>query len=242
MVVIAMVNAFAYVGGFDFTTDLNSIQLQLDADAQDATTFRSGGSKAYVGGLRSTAFDMAGFYEVAAVGGSPDTDSFPDLGIANRVFTTGDVETETNTAYMFQAGKFSTTLFGQLGQTTPFSLKSQGTDKFGTVRGQLAKAKGTVSATGALGSGCNLGAASASQFLYASFHTFTAGTTITAVVESDTTSGFGAPTTRITIGPITTAGGTWATRLAGPLTDTWYRLRVTAITGTFTVAGAIAIQ
>src|SRR6266545_1939645 len=50
---------------------------------------------------------------------------------------------------------------------------------------QLAKAMGTVSATGALGSGCNLGAVSATQKLYATFHVFgTPGTTITVVIES----------------------------------------------------------
>jgi hypothetical protein len=32
------------------------------------------------------------------------------------------------------------------------------------------------------------------------------------------------------------------TRLAGPFTDAYWRLNVSAITGTFSVAGAIAVQ
>ncbi len=32
------------------------------------------------------------------------------------------------------------------------------------------------------------------------------------------------------------------TRLPGPITDTWWRITVTDITGTHTVAAAIAIQ
>jgi hypothetical protein len=37
-------------------------------------------------------------------------------------------------------------------------------------------------------------------------------------------------------------GGTWGTRVAGPITDPWYRLRVTAITGTHTIACVAGIR
>jgi hypothetical protein len=37
-------------------------------------------------------------------------------------------------------------------------------------------------------------------------------------------------------------GGYWATRVAGPITDPWYRLRVTAITGTATIAAIVGIR
>jgi hypothetical protein len=46
----------------------------------------------------------------------------------------------------------------------------------------------------------------------------------------------------MTFGPITTVGGTWGTRVAGAITDTWWRLRVTAITGTFQIACAAGFK
>jgi hypothetical protein len=53
-------------------------------------------------------------------------------------------------------------------------MSSMGSNGVGAVRGQLAKKKGSVAATGPLGSGCNLGAVGAGQYLYASFHVFAA--------------------------------------------------------------------
>jgi hypothetical protein len=71
---------------------------------------------------------------------------------------------------------------------------------------------------------------------------FSAGTTITVQVQSDDNAGMSSPTTVATIGPITVVGGTWMTPIAGPITDTYYRMNVSAITGTFSVAGAIGIR
>src|SRR5690606_8311913 len=109
------------------------------------------------------------------------------------------------------------------------------------VRGQLAKATGSVDSTGPLGSVLNLGQAASGQHVYASLHVFAAGTTITVLVESDDSADFASPTTQATIGPITARGGTWVTS-AGPITDTHYRLNVSAVTGTFTVAAALAVH
>jgi hypothetical protein len=110
------------------------------------------------------------------------------------------------------------------------------------VRGFLLKGMATVSAAGATGTALQLGAVSAGQYLYASFHVFTAGTTITGVVESDADNTFGSATTQITFGPYTTVGGRWGVRVAGPVTDTWYRLRLTTCTGSFVIACAAGIQ
>ena len=110
------------------------------------------------------------------------------------------------------------------------------------MRGQLAKAKGNVSATGQLGSVLNLGAPTSTQYVYATLHVFSAGATITVEVQSDSSAGFGTPTTRGTIGPITARGGTWMTRVAGPFAaETHWRMNVSAVTGTHSVAGAIAV-
>jgi len=237
---LALIDAFAYVAGHDFTGDTNQLQFQAEAAALDATTFGSGGWMENAYGLKNLGFNMQGFFQ-SATDDAVDPEAFTDLGVASRVHTFGDVETETSPAMIFQAGKSQYQLLGQVGELAPFQLQSVGTDGVGAIRGQLAKAKGVVSAVGALGSGLNLGAVASGKYLYATFHVFSAGTTITVLVESDDNSGFTTAATQQTIGPITTRGGTWMTRVAGPITDTWYRMRVSAITGSFTVAGAIGI-
>lgn len=239
MAVEALLNAFAYVAGHDFTTDTNQGQLDTEATALDATTFRSNGWQENAYGLKSYQFNYSGFWQSAA-SDSVDDEAFGDIAIA-RATTWGIKEVEGSPAYMFNSAKTNYQIGGEVGPLAPFSLQSNGTDKFGVVRGLLAKAKGAANATGLLGSVVQLGAVAANQYLYATFHVFSAGTTITVQVQSDDNAGFTTPTTVATIGPLTTRGGTFMTRVAGPITDTYYRLNVSAVTGTFVAAGAIGI-
>lgn len=236
----AILSAFMYVDGYDATGDGNALSLSASGVDLDATNFRSQGWEEVKRGAKSFDFGYDGWWSADATR-QIDDESFGQLG-SSKVFTAGMAETEATPALMFQAMKHNYTAFGKYGDLAPFSLQSKGSDGVGVVRGQLAKAKGNVSATGALGTGLNLGAVSATQYLYATFHVFSAGTTITAVLESDDASNFPSATTRATIGPLTTYGGTWATRVAGSITDSYFRFRVTAVTGTFSVAGAIAVQ
>jgi hypothetical protein len=60
-------------------------------------------------------------------------------------------------------------------------------------------------------------------------------------VQSATTGGFGSPTLRGTIGPLTARGGTFMARVPGPITDGFYRFNISAVTGAFIAAGAIGI-
>lgn len=226
----------AWIDGFAATTYSNNLSLKQDIDDQDTTTFGSGGYKSRIGGLRSVDFELKGFWE------SPVDDTWTNLGVADRTCTVTANATEAQPAWMFQAGEFSYERGGGIGDVDPFSLKAMGTNGVGLVAGQLAKSKGDVSATGVLGSVLNLGAPTSTQYVYAVLHVFTAGTTITVQVQSDDSAGFSSATTRGTIGPITTTGGTWMTRVAGPFVgETHWRMNVSAITGTFNVAGAIGI-
>jgi hypothetical protein len=219
------------------TTQSNELTLNLSVEEKEVTTFGGGGFKQRIGGLRDTECDVKGVEDTSA---AIDSDAFTNLGV-QRVVTLSPTGAATATAYMFRAKNFEHQRLGGIGDVAPFSLKMQGSDGVGLVRGQIAAAKGNVSATGALGSAVNLGAVGASQYLYAALHIFTAATTITVKVQSDDNSGFTSATDVATIGPLTTTGGTWMTRVAGSITDTYYRFNVSAITGTFNVAGAIAI-
>lgn len=239
MATFVLLDATSHVHGYDFSGDSNKVALKSTVDAPESTVFGSGGYKSRKGGLRSVDYEVNGYWDSL-----PDAQGFNDLGVSDRAVTvSASGTTETSVAYLFQAGQFEYEAFGDVGAMNPFKVKMMSTNKVGVVRGQLAKAKANVSSTGATGTGCNLGAGGAGKFLYATLHLFSVGTTVTVIVQSDDNSGFTTPTTVATIGPLTTVGGTFITRVdASAITDNWFRFNVSAITGTFSMSGAIGVQ
>lgn len=235
---IALVNPTIYVHDLDFTGFLRRFGAKWTAVELDFTVFQPAGSSTRIrqGGLQTVDTSAEGFWD-----STPDAAAFSALGVANRVLTVSPEGAETKVAYMLQQLGLEYDAFGQVGQPAPFTLKAKSSNAQGVVRGQLAKAKGNASATGQLGSILTMTGPLAGQYLYATLHVFAAATTITVQVQSATTLGFGSPTTRGTIGPITLAGGTWLVRVPGPITDGFYRLNVSAITGTFNVGAGIGV-
>lgn len=246
MATFALLNCTTYADAYDFTTDLNQLSMKVEVDEKETTTFGGNGYRSRIGGLKDVSADLQGYWQsndAGTVTSAPDPAGFAALGIANKVVSISPAGTEGTSVFLAQLGQFTYELGDAIGEVLPFSLSMSNSGGQGLIRGQTAKARGDVSATGVLGSVLNLGAPSATQFVYATFHVFTAATTITVQVQSDDGAGFATPTTRATIGPLTTAGGTWMTRVAGPFSgETHWRLNVSAITGTFNVAGSIAVQ
>lgn len=236
-----MTDAFAYVGGYDFTGDSNELAVAVNHAVLDANVFGQGDWQANKAGVSTVDWNLAGFWNVAD--GEQDAEEWGQLKATDRVVTFGPgTSTEGSAAYMFRALSTRYTAGGQHGELASYGVTARGSNSQGVVRGRLAKAKGDVSSTGAIGTGLQLGAVGATEYLYATVHVFSPGTTITLILESDDNAGFTSATTRATIGPITAAGGTWATRVAGAITDDYFRLRVSAITGTFNLAAAIGVQ
>lgn len=240
MATFALTNAAIYGGSHDYTGDSNEVTLTCEAEPKDRSNMRSGGWREFALGAKTSALAAAGFAQFGA--DTTDAHQFAGLGTGD-VFTVAGVETEGQPAYMLQALPYDFTYGGAHGELAPYALNGSCSDGVGVIRGQLAVEMASVSGTGAIGTALNLGAVSASQFVYSTIHLMgTAGTSITVVVESDDASNFPSATTRITHGSYTTVGGRWGTRVAGSITDTWWRARVTAISGTWTVAVAIGIQ
>lgn len=241
--------AFAYQGALDLSGHIHTWKVDGAVEPKKNTTFRSaklsGGFNRYKGGLRTIAAQVNGYTDLDA--GSQDELVYGQFTArTSNVLTAGNAETEGQACVLTQQVLTQITPGGggQIGEMSEFALSSTGTDI--GVRGFLLKEAGLtgVSATGAIGTGVQAGAVGATQFVYATLHLLgTAATTITVVLESDDNSGFTTPTTRGTFngGAITAAGGYWLTPVVGAITDTWWRLRVTAITGTWTVAGSVGI-
>lgn len=241
---LVVVGAFAYLGGHDFTGDIDDWKMDGSSEVKKRTNFRSGGSNEYRIGLKVTSLSMRGFADLSPTG--PDLALFtPYAGRSSSVVTVGNDEVEGTACCMTQSliSQFTPGGGAPVGELGAFTMAGTGTDVAGGVRGVLLKEQGAVSATGAIGTGVQIGAVGATQYLYSTLHLLgTAGTTITVVLESATANTFAGATTRGTFGPLTAVGGNWLTPVLGAITDTWWRFRVTAITGTWTVAGAAGIQ
>jgi len=237
-------NAFCYLGAHDFTGDIKQWSMDGGSEVKDKTTFRNNGARKYRMGLFTTVMSMSGFADLSEDG--QDVHLFtPYAARSSRVVTVGNVETEGQPCCMTQQLKaaFNPGGGGPVGELSAFAMTGAAADGVPGIRGVLLKEQGSVSATGAIGTGVQLGAASATQYLYSTLHLLgTAGTSVTVVVESDDNAGFSSATTRGTFGPLTAVGGNWLTPVIGPFTDSYWRLRASAITGTWTIAGAVGIQ
>ncbi|HZM83771.1 MAG TPA: hypothetical protein VFC19_49260 [Candidatus Limnocylindrales bacterium] len=238
-------NIRTWADGYDMTTDLQQVGLDLMWDVHDMTVFMpagSGGARKRATGLEDVSAGVRGLWSAGAT--SIDADSFANLGVADAVLTMSSDGAEGSIAYGMRQGRFKYSMFGETGAPAPFSLNFRGTQgQTSVARGMVFKTDAVaISGTGPTGTGLQLGAVGATQYLYAWAHVLTAGTTITIQVQSSVDNTFASPTTRMTLGPITTTGGVWGTRVAGPITDTWWRLNVSAITGSFLLAGLIGIR
>lgn len=241
MPVFALTNAAIYGDSIDFTGISNQVQLTCEATQLDRTNFRSGGWSESIMGAKTSTLAVAGQAEFADEG--QDEWQFTNLGTGGKVFTVAGQETEGDVAYMLKSMPTQFSYGGSYNEIAAYTLNGVCSDGVGVVRGVLLKEYGTVTGTGAIGTAVELGAVSSTQSVYSTIHLMgTAGTSITVVVESDEDDQFGSATTRITHGSHTTVGGRWGTPAAGAITDTWWRARVTAISGTWTVAVAAGIQ
>jgi len=240
-------NVTAYVGGYDMTTDTNKLSLSGSADELDSTVFvpptdANSGWRTRKGGLLDVDVALEGLWQ-SGTSQAIDPQAFANLGVAGTVATVSPTGVATDPCFMVQAIESSYDQGDAVGALYPFKLAMHASSGLGLVKGKLAAAKQNVSGTGQLGSVVNLGAPSASQYVYAALHVQSAGTTLTVQVQSDDNSGMSSPTTRGTFAAQTAAGGTFLARVAGPFTsEAYWRLNVSAITGTFSVAGAIAVQ
>lgn len=246
MGVLALTNAFIYMGPLDFTGSSDDLTLRAEAETREKTTWRSGGWREHQQTLKTSMLDSGGFWSSDSTN-DVDPEFFNNLGVGGQVVTVGMQEVEGELAHIMRKLPTQISFFdGSVGDLSRAKVTGAGSDgTIGQIRGKLFKEYGAVSATGATGTAIQLGAISGTQSLYGTLHTFgTAGTDITVIVESDAASNFATPTTRATFngGSITTASGFWLTPVAGAISDDWWRINVSSVTGTWTIAAALAIR
>ncbi|WP_158641267.1 hypothetical protein [Amycolatopsis eburnea] len=239
-----LLNARIFTGGADLTGNSNKVEWSSEFDAQDTTSFGSGGWGEVIAGLAETEVSAEGQWEAFDASKVDDNRWAALGGLSGWTVTPGGASVGT-LAYFTNALNGSYELLGEVGSVAPWKAKAMGT--WPVVRGQIGHDPGTARTATGTGAGVQLGAVAAGKQVYAALHVLsvagTASPTITVAVESAPDNTFAAPTTRTTFAAATAVSGQ-IQRAAGPVTDTWWRPKWT-ISGTtpsflFVVAFGIA--
>lgn len=222
---IVLTNCLALVGDYNFTCSTNQVALEVKAAELDATTFCSAGWETKVGGLKSATVKHSGFTDY----GSTDA-AFPaNVGVAGLPISIAVDNTAGATAYLLRGLQGSMSTLGKVGDLSPIEGNIVSDGAMG--RGVVALAP-SVPAVGVLAV-CQLGAVTAGHKAIAAVHVVGGAGTVAFELQSAATVGFGSPTVRATMPPTATAA--WI-ESSTATTDAFWRLSITAVTGSPTIA------
>lgn len=228
MATFVLLDAEALVDGHRLTCRTNQIALTAQVAAQDATTFCDRWEQK-LGGRRSSSVNLSGLADFTdAETPSNNVDDALQGGNGTvRVVTVGPTAPAAGgVAYTTRALQAEyPPIDGSHGDAAPFSVMFNGSAPL--VRG-LWSDIGAVESASWDSDGVEVGAVSSSQRLYVGIHVVALdGTSITPVVETDTSDSWASPVTAVSGTAITGVGGVWLSAV-GPITDTWARIEWTA--------------
>mgnify|MGYP001571894393 CR=1 FL=1 len=222
-------DAKVWLAQFNMTGYLNELELTHGVELQDNTVFGNT-TRSMAPGLETLTFSLKGF--------SDFTDDTQDEIVRTRVGTqsipvTIGMQTglQATRAYLLEAGISAYQSGGAVGILAPFSLSGYANDGQKIINGVILEdgmlartANGTSSSWGELAVG-------ATEKLYAILHVvaYSGFTNVVIKLTSDTV-GFPSPTDRITFDTVTGLTSQFAIPLAGPITDTYWRVSYT-VTG-----------
>jgi hypothetical protein len=224
-------NVRMFAAGVDLTTRSNRVEMSMEAESKDATAFTPTGDVWHeeLPGIRSSTVTGAGQWE-AGDASMVDDSSFANLGSITPLTIAPQTAVDGSLTYLTAYARQAYQLGGSVGDVIPWSGTWQGS--WPVARGIVLHTPTVRTATGT-GSILQLPAVLAGQYLVGTLHVMSvAGTTpsITATIQSASAVGFASPTARLTFNAQTAIGGQ-VFRVAGPITDTFYRVSYT-ISGT----------
>jgi hypothetical protein len=228
---VQTVNGSVFVDKWNWSGDVNAIDLQYNTDLMDRTSLQDTAHKR-VAGLRTVALQLEGMWQGGA--GLVDDAIFQEVGATEVPVTVVPTvaAAEGDLAYLFKAIASSYKPGAKVGDLFKFSVSADGTDDL--ARGQvMTNAIGTPKTATGNGTITQLGAVTSSQKMWAAAHIITvSGTTpsLTLKLQSAAAIGFASPTDRITFNAVTGAASVVGS-LAGAVTDAYWRW-VYTISGT----------
>lgn len=234
-------NAGVYFSGYGLSGYLNSVELSMARDAVEVTSFGDS-VRNHIPGLSINTIAASGFYDATLVDAVADANipsAAEDLVIVAPTRTAGD------RAYILAAQLNRYTLGASIGDALEATFAWGSRDDM--VAGYLQNTPATtITATGN-GSAVQLGALGADEELWAAVTTIAAPTgtspTFDLIVESDDNGAMSSATTRATFSQITSSRTHAIQRIAGAVTDDYWRMSWTVggTTPVYAVAMAFGI-
>jgi hypothetical protein len=229
---MVLTNCRAFAGAADLTANTNKVEINSQVEAVKVTNYASGGWDEFLGGLADADIALVGFFESGADVSFADPGLFAGLGVSAPFSVAPAGAADQALAYLTNAIEFQyKPLQGGVGDAAGFEASAKSITKL--ARGVIGHPPGTARTASGTGTSNQIGALSASQSLYVNLHVLSvSGTTpsLTVRVESDNATGFPSPVTVGTFSAATAVGGQHM-RIAGPITDDWFRVGWT-ISGT----------
>lgn len=212
-----------FAGAAHLSGQSNKIELSAECTEEDVTNFLSAGWKECQAGLAG--FKIAGGGQWYANDASAvDSSRWSALGTAEAWSVAPSTVAPGDRVYLGQAQQSKYTFLGDVGKVNPWAVDVEGTGAL--VRGR--SLHNYTTARTATGSGTSVQniAVSSTQALYCGLHVLsvsgTSTPTLTVRVQSDNATGFPSATTVKTFTAATAVGNQFS-RVAGPITDDWFR-------------------
>lgn len=216
-----------WYGKRDLSGDVNQMNLTYEAEMQDDTTFESSGANEKLAGLKNVTMSHDGLWSSTA-----DENLFDNIGSSNRVITIGPTDgSEGEPGFSFHSIQSNYSPGASVGDILGFSVEGEGD---GELRRGTIIHTGTEGTSSGDGTAFNLGAATSSGLAQAALHVLSmsgSSATLDVTVDSDDSSGFASPITRLTFTQATTDSAEIQTA-TGPITDTWWRVSWTLANST----------
>jgi hypothetical protein len=223
-----------FVSGADLSGWSNALAVEESIDDKAVTNFRSGGAREVMGGLSTVEISGNGQWEAGSPG-MPDDTFWGNRRVAEPWSFAPSGASDLapgNLMYLTKAVRLSMKLGEAVGEVAPWEATARGSSPL--VRGQSAHPSGVPRTATGTGTVLDMLAGPAgTQKVYANLHVLSVavgGATLTVRVESSTTIGFAAPTTRGTFTAAAAVGGQHM-RIDTPGTDRYWRVAWT-IAGT----------
>lgn len=229
-----------WADSYDVSAYCNTGEIQKASDMHDVTAFGATEHR-WAPGLQGGNWSLQGFTEfgtsphkiekiIATLGGVRDK----PLTVVPEGGTVGNI------AIFLPAAFHGSDFGGPHGNPNTFNWQG-GTSKWQPVSGFLDEPGTTARVATGNTTGQLVAAVPAGQYLYAAVHVLAATGTMDLIVQSAVADTFAGATTRITFTQFTAVGSS-IMRVAGPITDTYYRFQYTLGGGpSFTFAASFGI-
>jgi hypothetical protein len=228
---MAIYGAFTHCGlfinGVDLTGVSNTVKAEMIKEVKERNVFGNTGKVREMAGLGDVNFTAAGFHEAAqdsllrATYGTNTINTAFIISSASKTATAaGDL------AFFFQGTQPQYSTGEQHGNDLLWGLNLQGGGNgYGIIAGKALNVGTTAITADGNGTGVVMPAASATQYVYAMLQVLevSADDSIVVTIESDDNADFTSATTRFTFDSASAIGAQYPARLAGAITDTYWR-------------------